>query len=373
MAIQKIRLSDIEPTLGIGRMVEDGETTDLLDSMQSVGQLTPIKVRPHPTRVGKYQLVYGHRRYLAALRLGWETIRAEVEDLDDEAMLQHAIVENIQRKDLTDYEKALLFERLHIEFNRTYDEIARIIGKSKQYVANHIAMLRLFDRRKLEQDKELKNLLNKLTEHHCRILARLPTEEERVKLAKLIVHENLCVRETDKLVGRIRSKQNDASEEETLDEITKKERVVRSRVKVGDNGWSLVYDKTRICFIREGTLNKLIANLARAPYEVGKEAGADVAKQLQQDAFNPHVRKQWPKALREFTANARWGKVSLMSSDTIEIQGSAVDNTEFLRGYLEGYLGTSLQLVERRGKDMYFRILTTKRANVPATLRQLYR
>jgi ParB family chromosome partitioning protein len=352
-------------------MLDDNEAMGLLDSMQSVGQLTPIKVRPHPIRAGKYQLVYGHRRYFAALRLGWETIKAEVEDLDDEAMLQQAIVENIQRKDLTDYEKALLFERLHLDFKRTYEEIGRLIGKSKQYVANHLAMLRLFDRKKIEEDKELRNLLLQLTEHHCRILARLPTEEERVAVAKLIVQENLCVRETDKLVGRIRSKQIEVNEAIAIDKV-RKEGSVRSHVKVGDNGWSMFYDESRMCFIREGTLNKLIANLARSPYEVGKEAGIDVAKQLQDD-FNPHNRKRWPKALREFTANARWGKVSLRSSDVIEVQGSAIDDADFFRGYLEGYLGTSLQLLERRGRTMYFRVSTRSRIKLPATTRQLYR
>ncbi|MEM3404637.1 MAG: ParB/RepB/Spo0J family partition protein [Nitrososphaeria archaeon] len=373
MVFQKIRLSDVEPTLGIGRILGDSSAIELLDSMQSVGQLAPIKVRPHPTKVGKYQLVYGHRRYAAALRLGWETIMAEVEDLDDEAMLQQAIVENIQRKDLTDYEKALLFERLHVEFNRTYDEIARLVGKSKQYVANHIAMLRLFDRRRLATDKELESLLSSLTEHHCRILARLPTQEERVMMAKLIIREKLCVRETDKLVGRIRNKQNGVDKSKVLNGIIRKERVVRSRVRVGDNGWSMVYDNIRICFIREGTLNKLIANLAKSPYEVGKEAGADVAKQLQQDAFNPHDRKRWSRALREFTANARWGKVALMSNEIIEVQGSAIDNIEFFRGYLEGYLGVSLHLIECRGKDLYFRILSTRRKEVSPTLKQLYK
>lgn len=372
MAVQKIRLSDIEPTSGIGRMLEDSETIDLLDSMQSVGQLTPIKVRPHPTRAGKYQLVYGHRRYFAALRLGWETIKAEVEDLDDEAMLQQAIVENIQRKDLTDYEKALLFEQLHLDFKRTYEEIARLVGKSKQYVANHLAMLRLFDRKKIEEDKELKNLLLQLTEHHCRILARLLTEEERLRMAKLIVHEKLCVRETDKLVGHIKSNQIGFNGTIAIGRITRKEGFVRSHVKVGDNGWSMFYDKSRICFIREKTLNKLIANLAGSSYEVGKEAGVDVARQLQDD-FNPHDRKRWPRALREFTANARWGKVSIISGDTIEIQGSAIDNAEFFRGYLEGYLGASLQLLEHRGRDIYFRILTRSGAKLPATAKQLYR
>ncbi|MEM3427636.1 MAG: ParB N-terminal domain-containing protein [Nitrososphaerales archaeon] len=81
MVFQKIRLSDVEPTLGIGRILGDSSAIELLDSMQSVGQLAPIKVRPHPTKVGKYQLVYGHRRYATGKTTLFDTIISWLQDM----------------------------------------------------------------------------------------------------------------------------------------------------------------------------------------------------------------------------------------------------------------------------------------------------
>ena len=107
---------------------------EMANSMKSNGQLVTIKVRPNPTDNNRYELVFGHRRFLAAKKLGWKTIRAEVVDATNEDVLMQSLVENFEREGISDYEKALIFSTLNTKFNKTYEEIGKGLGISKQHV-----------------------------------------------------------------------------------------------------------------------------------------------------------------------------------------------------------------------------------------------
>jgi ParB family chromosome partitioning protein len=89
------------------------------------GQLVRIHVRPSEKYPGKYDLIYGHRRFLAAKKLSWKTIKAEIEDATEEEMAIQSLVENVQREDLSDYEKTLFFQKLSTEFKMTYQQIGK--------------------------------------------------------------------------------------------------------------------------------------------------------------------------------------------------------------------------------------------------------
>ena len=133
----------LEPNVFLTRYSEPVEIEDLAQSILSQGQLTPIGVRPHPIKKDRFQVIFGHRRFTAIKKIGGKTIRAEIKQADDIAMLQMAVVENLQRYDVSDYEKGMLFRTLSETFDLSYDEIGRMIGKSKQLVSNHIAMTRI--------------------------------------------------------------------------------------------------------------------------------------------------------------------------------------------------------------------------------------
>lgn len=173
-------------------------------SIAANGMLTPVKVRPSLRYPGKYELVFGHRRYLASKKLGLESIRAELVETSNEEMIRESLVENLEREELSDYEKAVIFDRLNREFGRTYEEIGKWIGLSKQHICSYIAMLRLFDAQTLSANPELLACLKKITEHHARILSRV-AEDERANLTRLIVEEDLSVRELSRIIARLRS------------------------------------------------------------------------------------------------------------------------------------------------------------------------
>ena len=206
-----VPLDKIEANPYAVRLDQSVEVDKLAESMRRHGQLADVLVRVHPSSSDKFQLIYGHRRVAAAKLLGWEKIRARVVTASEEEMLIMALIENLERKDFTAYEKARIFYRLNTEFKRSYEEIARIIGRSKAYVAQHIAMLELFTEEQTK-DPEVIRLLQSLTERQARILLRLKDPEERLAMARIIVNENLCVREIEKLVGRPRAETTTAED-----------------------------------------------------------------------------------------------------------------------------------------------------------------
>jgi len=222
-----VPLDKIEASPYAARVDQNVEVDKLAESMRRHGQLADVLVRVHPSCSDKFQLIYGHRRVAAAKLLGWEKIRARVVTASEEEMLIMALIENLERKDFTSYEKARIFYRLNREFKRSYDDIARIIGRSKAYVAQHIAMLELFTEEQMK-DPEVMRILQSLTERQARILLRLKDPEERLAIAKMVVNENLCVKETEKLVGRPRAKETmaeDVSKEKIGERVSDVERI----------------------------------------------------------------------------------------------------------------------------------------------------
>jgi ParB family chromosome partitioning protein len=167
---------------------------DLINSFERQGQLSPICVRRHPAKHGRYQIVYGNRRLAADQKLGWKKISASIVDAKDSSAILMAFAENVDRTDFTDYEKATVLKRLHEITGYNYNQIASSIGKSPAYVSQHVAMLNIFPEN-VGSARERETILNELTESHCRILARIPDPKERWSTAKLVVHSHLGIRE----------------------------------------------------------------------------------------------------------------------------------------------------------------------------------
>jgi ParB/RepB/Spo0J family partition protein len=177
----------------------------MASSLAANGQLVPVKVRASRSgQTAEYELIYGHRRMLAARKLGWKTIRAEIVDVDDENSSTQSLVENFGREDLSDYEKAIALDRICTSFHKTHQEVANLLGISKQSVSNYISMLKLFDP-SVCGNADVLNVLYHLTEHHARILLRVGDYKLRMELASLVVREQLSVRELHRIASRLRS------------------------------------------------------------------------------------------------------------------------------------------------------------------------
>ena len=116
---------------------------ELANSIKINGVIQPIAVRPVDGNEGKYQIIAGERRWLAAQKAGLHEIPIAVLDLDDNECLEVAIVENIQRDDLNPIEEAKAYKRLNKEFDYDHEKIARLMSKSRSHISNTLRLLSL--------------------------------------------------------------------------------------------------------------------------------------------------------------------------------------------------------------------------------------
>lgn len=163
---------------------------ELADSIRQNGVLQPILVRKVG---GKYQIVAGERRYQASKLAGLKEIPAVVRDIDDKEVFQLALIENLQRSDLSPMEEAKGYRQLIDSQGLTQEGLAKILSKSRSVIAN---TLRLMDLPMVVQEMIEQGLL---TAGHARAILAVPTEEGRVELAQKVVKDNLTVRQTENL------------------------------------------------------------------------------------------------------------------------------------------------------------------------------
>ena len=177
------------------RDFDDEHLASLVDSVRDRGILQPLIVRRDPAGDERYEIVAGERRWRAAQRAQLHMVPVVVQDLSDEAALEVALIENIQRQDLAPLEEAEGYRRLMGEFAHTQEELARVVGKSRSHVANMLRLLQLSD--------GVRALLVKgdLSAGHARALLNADNPD---RLAKRVVRRGLNVRQTEKLVQKAR-------------------------------------------------------------------------------------------------------------------------------------------------------------------------
>lgn len=194
--IVSLKISQIEPNRKQPRRVFDEDAlAELAESIRQHGVLQPILVRP--LIFGGYQIVAGERRYRASRLAGLTEIPAVIRELSDSEAMQIALIENLQRSDLSPLEEAAGYRALIDDFGLSQEDIARAVGKSRPAVAN---MLRL-----LSLPEEVKPLLTeeKLSVGHARALLALEDKEKITDAAKKVSDEKLSVRETEALVKKM--------------------------------------------------------------------------------------------------------------------------------------------------------------------------
>lgn len=163
---------------------------DLTASIAAKGILQPILVRPDPAVEGAFQIIAGERRWRAAQQAGVHDVPVVVRQFDDTAVLEIALIENIQRADLDAIEEAAGYQRLIQEFGRTQDEIARAIGKSRSHIANLMRLLTL------PSVVQAMVVDGRLSAGHARALINA---SDPVALAERVVAAGLNVRQTEAL------------------------------------------------------------------------------------------------------------------------------------------------------------------------------
>jgi ParB family transcriptional regulator, chromosome partitioning protein len=164
----------------------------LADSIREVGMLQPVLVRA--AEGGGYELIAGERRWRAARRIGLQTVPAMVRVADDAAMLQHAIVENIQREELNPLEEAAAYQQLIEDFSLTHEDVATRVAKSRVTITNTLRLLQL--------PPSIQRCLKDRTIRmgHARALLGTPDRAFQEQLARRVVAEDLSVREVEEAI-----------------------------------------------------------------------------------------------------------------------------------------------------------------------------
>jgi len=167
----------------------------LADSIRDRGILQPIVVRPLPGATGTYEIVAGERRWRAAQQARLHEVPVMVRDLNDGEALEIALLENVQRQNLTPIEEALGYDRLLREFGYTQEGLSRAVGKSRPHVANQLRLLGLPESVRAMLDE------GTISAGHARALLAVP---DPAGMAREVARRGLNVRQTEALVQRSR-------------------------------------------------------------------------------------------------------------------------------------------------------------------------
>ena len=193
--IKKISVNDLEPSQYQPRKDFNPEALEaLVKSIKEKGVLQPLIVRPRDN--GKYEIIAGERRWRASKLAGIAEVPVIEKDLNNQEILEVALVENLLRENLSAIEEAEGFNRLITEFSHTHEAVSEIVGKSRSYITNALRLLSL----PASIQEMIKN--NTLSAGHARALVGLDNSEE---IAQKIIARGLNVRQTEELVNNIKN------------------------------------------------------------------------------------------------------------------------------------------------------------------------
>jgi ParB family chromosome partitioning protein len=194
--VRKVPLDAILPNpLQPRQEFAPAELEELTSSIRENGLLQPLLVRPSRSGNGKYELVAGERRFRAVTSLGWQEAPAIVRDVDDEALLVLALVENLQREALNPLEEAEGYRSLAERFGMTQEQIAQAVGRERSTVANLLRLLKL--------PPSIRKLLKegRLSMGHARALLAIEDPIKAGELARRAADGGWSVREVEKRSG----------------------------------------------------------------------------------------------------------------------------------------------------------------------------
>lgn len=193
--VVELELDDILPNRFQPRFrFPEQAITELAESIKEHGVIQPILVR----RLGdKYEIIAGERRYKASLLAGKRTIPAIVAELNDKDSAEVALIENVQRQDLTPIEEAVSYRKILDMGYLTQEQLADKLGKTQSTVSNKLRLLNLDD------DVQEALLDEKISERHARSLLKIDSKQQQREILEKIIKERLTVKKTDELINKI--------------------------------------------------------------------------------------------------------------------------------------------------------------------------
>ena len=191
--IVEINLNELRPNPYQPRKVFDEEAlNELASSIKEHGVFQPIIVKKS---IKGYDIIAGERRFRASKMAGLDKIPAIVREFTDEQMMEIALLENLQRENLSAIEEATAYKAMIEHLNLTQDELSKRVGKSRSHVTNIIGLLRL--------PKVVQDMIsdNRITMGHARALSKLNDDDQIIELANKIVDDKLVVRDIENITG----------------------------------------------------------------------------------------------------------------------------------------------------------------------------
>ena len=253
--IVEINLSELRANPYQPRKNFDEEAlNELASSIKEHGVFQPIIVKKS---IKGYEIIAGERRFRASKLAGMQTIPAIVKDFSDEEMMQIALLENLQRENLTSIEEAKAYKSIIESMNITQDELAKKVGKSRSHVTNILGLL------KLPASVQDMVLYNKLSMGHARVLSKLDDPKIIEDLAQKVITEDLSVRKLESLVydneeKEVKTKKSSNNEYKYMENFLKEK--LGTNVKINNNKISIkfsnVQDLNRILEIMNIDINE---------------------------------------------------------------------------------------------------------------------
>src|SRR5574344_1244633 len=182
--LSELRANPYQPR----KIFDEDALQELANSIKEHGVFQPIIVKKS---IKGYEIIAGERRVRASKLAGLTKIPAIIRDFTDEQMMEIALLENLQRENLTAIEEAVAYKALLENLNLTQDELSKKVGKSRSHITNIIGLLRL--------PADIQKLVNtsKISMGHARILSKLDNETQIREIAEKIINENISVRDTE--------------------------------------------------------------------------------------------------------------------------------------------------------------------------------
>lgn len=205
------------------RFFDEERIAELAESIRHQGILQPLIVRKLDQG---YELIIGERRLRAAQHAGLDRVPVVVKEATDAESMEMALVENIQREELTPIEEALAYRQLMDELHLTQEEVATRVGKSRPVITNLLRVLNLPEEIKDEVDR------GHLSVGHARALLALGTSEQQIDMARQIIRHGLSVRETETLVAQHTAQPEEPSLLETSSKPVSDDSVIRRNIHV---------------------------------------------------------------------------------------------------------------------------------------------
>lgn len=240
--ISDLRVNPYQPR----KVFKQEALEDLANSIKEHGVFQPIIVKKS---IKGYEIIAGERRVRASKLAGLTKVPAIIRDLNDEQMMEIALLENLQRENLSAIEEAVAYKSMIEKLNLTQDELSKKVGKSRSHITNILGLLRL--------PKEVQEMvaLNKLSMGHARVLSKLESDEKIINMAHEIVEKRLPVREIESVSTEAPKKNKIERRTPSVNEYKYAEDILRekldTKVKIKDN-------KIELYFTNVADLNRIL-------------------------------------------------------------------------------------------------------------------